>query len=203
VKLENPQPGSENRLYFVHTSRPIDSSRNFISRRPFQRGRGKVGHRDRDGSLGTQRLCNRDAASLFAEEIVNLVGDRRTDRIFLVGREHIEFLVQLLHHGFTDVTCRSALAGPNAGELTADIFVIPTAEREPQFTPLVARLGSALRPGGVLLIGAAVSPFATRIRTIQQVLHRNGFGFVRRRFDPLHLNLLCCRKLALAQSRAA
>ena len=79
--------------------------------------------------LGTQPGCSREIALLFAEEIIRSVGQKRTDRIFLVGCGHIELLVELVYHGFTEVTCGAALAGPNAGELAADIFVIPAAER--------------------------------------------------------------------------
>ena len=67
-------------------------------------------------NLTTQQSCNREIASLFAKEIINIVGRKRTDRLILVGCEHIELLVALAHHGFVDVACCTALIGPNPGK---------------------------------------------------------------------------------------
>jgi hypothetical protein len=154
-------------------------------------------------NLGTQPGCNRVIAALFAEEIIRLVGRKRTDRVFLVGCEHIELLVQLANHGFTNVTCGAALAGPSAGELTADIFVVPDIYREPEFTAALARLARYMGPSGVLLLGADASPFKTQLRQIQQVLLQRGFVFVHKHLDPVEVHLFCCRKRGAAQSRAA
>jgi hypothetical protein len=140
---------------------------------------------------------------LFADEVIKLVGTRRTDRIILIGCEHVELLVQLARTGFTDVTCRTALAGPNAGEMSADIIIAPTVDRQAELAAVLSRMGRSLRPGGVLILGTAATPFTNRTRQLQKLLIQHRFTFARRAVGPADLNLLCCRKLPMVQTHAA
>jgi hypothetical protein len=155
------------------------------------------------GSLITQKADTCETAMFFAEEISQCVGHRRDDRIFVVGGEHIELLVQLLHHGFTGVTCGAVLTGPNAGELAADIFVVPAIRSLPELAALAPRLARYLRPHGVLLLGARGSLITIRVRVIQQVLRQSGLVFERKRIEPVDMHLFRCRRTQAQQSQAA
>jgi hypothetical protein len=153
--------------------------------------------------LGSGQNCSRATAILLADEVIKRAGKRRTDRIIVIGCEHIELLVQLVRTGFIDVTCRSALGGPNAGEMSADIIIAPAADREAEPAAVISRMGHSLRSGGFLILVAAATPFRNRIRQLQRLLIQHGFTFSRRAVAPAHLNLLCCRKLPTIQTHAA
>jgi hypothetical protein len=140
---------------------------------------------------------------LLADEVIKLVGEKRTDRIILIGCEHIELLIQLAHTGFADVTCRSALAGPNAGEMSADIIIAPAVDRETELAAVLSRMGRSLRPDGVLILGTDATPFTNRTRQLQRLLIQHRFTFARKVVAPAHLTLLCCRKLPTLQTHAA
>jgi hypothetical protein len=107
------------------------------------------------GTLSTRQVCSRETASLLAQAIVKLVGRKRTGRVMLVGCQHIDLLIQLAQHGFVDVTCLAVLAGPNAGEMSADIIIAPAVDREPRLAAVLSRLGRGLRPDGVLFLPVA------------------------------------------------
>jgi hypothetical protein len=139
----------------------------------------------------------------IAEEIVKLVGSKRTGRVMVVGCEHIELLIELAHNGFADASCCAALAGPNGGEMSADIIVAPAVNREPKLAALLWRLESSLRPDGVLFLGTFGSRFSTRMRHMQDLLRRQGFVFVRMHLQAADLHVLCCRKLSALQTHAA
>jgi len=155
------------------------------------------------GNLSTRPVCTRKIASIFTEQVLKLAGRERTERVIVVGREHIELLIQLAQLGFVDVTCRDALRGPNAGEMAADIMVAPAVNREPKWTALLSRLERGLRPNGVLLLGIAGAGLTIQARHIRRFLLQRGFALV-----PVHpgradLHVLCCRKVPALQSQAA
>lgn len=155
------------------------------------------------GKLSTRQGCSCEIASLVAQEITKLVGSKRSDRVMIVGCEHIELLIQLAHQGFVDVTCRAALAGPNAGEMPADIIVAPAVHREPKLAALLSRLERGLRPDGVLLLGTAGAGLTTQVRQIRRFLIQHGFTFVRMHLEPADVHILCCRKVPALQAQAA
>ncbi|MBV8119624.1 MAG: hypothetical protein JO081_06780 [Alphaproteobacteria bacterium] len=151
----------------------------------------------------TQQVCSRYTASLLVEELVKRVGGRRTDRVIVVGCKHIELLIELAHNGFDHVCCRTALAGPNAGEMSADLIIIPAVDQEPELEALLGWLRGGLRPGGVLIFTTAAPQLTTRSRHIQKVLRQQGFTTVRRHLEPGGIQLLCCRKIPMLQQQAA
>jgi hypothetical protein len=153
--------------------------------------------------LSTRQACSREIASLLAQDIIKVVGGKRTDRVIVVGCEHIELLIQLAQHGFADVTCLAVMAGPNAGEMSADIIIAPAVDREPELAAVLSRLGRGLRPDGALFLGTAGSLIMTRMRQIQELLRRQGFALVRLHPQPADLQILCCRKLPALQAQAA
>jgi hypothetical protein len=157
---------------------------------------------DRDGNLSMQRTLSHEAASSLAEEITRLVDGRRIDRVIVVGCQQIELLVQLAHRGFADVTCRAGLAGPNAGELSADLIIVPAVDHEPRLTLLLSRVVRGLRPEGLLLLCIGASPFTTRVRQTRKALRQSGFEIVQRQ-EPSGLHVLCCRKIPALQMQAA
>jgi hypothetical protein len=159
-------------------------------------------HKTGTENLSVRHGCNREIASLFAQATINLVGSKRTDRITLVGREHIELLIQLAHCGFVDVMCRDALAGPNTGEMSADLIIAPGADRGPQLAALLSRLEHGLNPDGVLLLGAGEG-LSTRLRQIRKLLIERGFHYVDSYMKPTDIHLLCCRKFPVLQTQAA
>ena len=150
-----------------------------------------------------QQTLSHEATSNLAEEITRLVDGRRIDRVIVVGCQQIELLVQLAHRGFADVTCRAGLAGPNAGELSADLIIVPAIDREPRLTLLLSRLVRGLRPDGLLLLCTGASPFTARLQQTQKILRQNGFAIVRRQLEPATLQVLYCRKIAALQTQAA
>src|SRR5215510_7808010 len=97
------------------------------------------------GKLSTLEGRSRAIASLFTQEIIDLLGRKRTDRVILVGCEHIELLIELAHQGFVDVTCCTALAGPNAGEMSGDVIIAPNFDRAPNSVAALARIERGLR----------------------------------------------------------
>jgi hypothetical protein len=105
---------------------------------------------DRDGNLSTRPVCTREIASIFTEQILKFAGRERTEHVIVVGREHIELLIQLAQHGFVDVTCRDVLTGPNGGEMPADIIIAPAVNREPELAAVLSRLAHGLRTDGQL-----------------------------------------------------
>jgi hypothetical protein len=153
--------------------------------------------------LGTGQNCSRETAILLADEVIKRVGKKRTDRIIVIGCGHIELLIQLLRTGFIDVTCRSALRGPNAGEMSADIIIAPAADREAEPAAVLSRMARRLRSGGFLILATASTPFPSRTRQLQRLLIEHGFTFSRRAVAPAHLNLLCCRKVPAIRTHAA
>ena len=157
---------------------------------------------DRDGNLSMQRTLSHEAASNLAGEITRLVDGRRIDRVIVVGCQQIELLVQLAHRGFADVTCRAALAGPNAGEMSADLIIVLAVDHEPRLTSLLSRVLRCLRPGGLLLLCTSVSPFTTRVRQTQKVLRQSGFA-IDHRHELSGLHVLCCHKIPALQMQAA
>ena len=112
--------------------------------------------------MSTQHICSRETASDLVHEIVELLGNKRTGRAVVVGCEHLELLIQLVQHGFVDVTCCGMLAGPHAGETAVDIIIAPAADREPEFPAVLSRLTHGLRPDGVLFFGTAGALLMTR-----------------------------------------
>ena len=155
------------------------------------------------GNLSTRQVCSRETASLLAQAIVKLVGRKRTGRVMLVGCQHIDLLIQLAQHGFVDVTCLAVLAGPIAGEMSADIIIAPAVDREPRLAAVLSRLGRGLRPDGILFLGTAGSPMMTRIWQIQELLKQQGLAFVRTHLEPADIDLLCCRRIPALQAQAA
>jgi hypothetical protein len=153
--------------------------------------------------LSTRQICNREAMSDFVQEIAKLVGDKPTGHVIIVGCGHIELLVQLAQHGFADVTCCKGLAGPDAGEMSADIIIAPAADREPEFTAVLSRLTHRLRPEGLLILGTAGALIVTRVKQIQALLIQRRFAFTRTHLEPAGIDLWCCRKLPAAQACAA
>jgi hypothetical protein len=154
-------------------------------------------------NLSARHLCNRESASDFVREIVKLVGDKRAGRVILIGCEHIELLIQLAQHGFLDVTCCKGLAGPNAGEMSADIVIAPAADREPQFPAVLSRLTHGLQPDAILILGTAGALIMTRVKHIQALLIQRGFAFTRMHLEPAGVDLWCCRKVPASQAHAA
>jgi hypothetical protein len=153
--------------------------------------------------LRTQQVCNHEAASLFAETIMELVDRRRTDHVIVVGAQNIELVVQLARHGFLDVTCRSMLTGPTVGTRSAGIIIVPGVDRVPEWPAVVPRLARALRPGGVLVLRWSGSSSAVRLRQLQKLLSQHGFSFIRKHLEGLDLDVLCCRKAAAFAAEAA
>ena len=153
--------------------------------------------------MSTRQGCRREIATVFAEEILKLVGSKRTDRLVLVGCEHIELLIELVRYGFANVTCCTALTGPDAGEMSGDIIIAPAFDREPRSAAVLSRLEHSLRPGGVLLLGTGSTRLTTQTRQIEKLLVQHGFSFVRRHIEPAGLQVLCCRMVAASQAQAA
>jgi hypothetical protein len=149
-----------------------------------------------------QRTLSHEAASNLAEEITRLVDGRQIDRVIVVGCQHIELLAQLAHRGFADVTCRAGLAGPNAGEMSADLIIVPAVDHEPRLTLLLSRLVRSLRRDGLLLLCIGASPFTTRVRQTRKVLRQSGFEIAHRTETP-SLHVLCCHKIPALQMQAA
>jgi hypothetical protein len=104
---------------------------------------------------------------------------------------------------FVDVTCLAVLAGPIAGEMSADIIIAPAVDREPRLAAVLSRLGRGLRPDGILFLGTAGSPIMTRIWQIQELLKQQGLAFVRTHLEPADIDLLCCRRIPALQAQAA
>jgi len=153
--------------------------------------------------VSTQPVCTREIASIFTEEILKLASKERTGRVTIIGCEHIELLIELAQHGFVDVACRDALAGPHADEMAADIIVVPIANRKLESPAVLSRLSRGLRPGGVLFLGTAGTLLMTRKRQIQALLIQQGFAFTRIHVEPADIDLWCCRKIPVWQARAA
>jgi hypothetical protein len=154
--------------------------------------------------LGTQQDCSHDTAPLLVDEILRLIGGRKAGEVILVGCRNIELLLQLAHRGFDQVCCRTLLAGPNAGEMSADMIILPTVDQEPELEALLGRIRDCLRPGGVLIFTTeAPRRLTTRLRHIQKLLRQQGFVTVRRHLEPSGLQLLCCRKLPVLREQAA
>jgi hypothetical protein len=157
----------------------------------------------RMGRLSGCQVCSRETASLLADEIIKLVGRCRTERVILVGCQNIELLVQLAHGGFLDVTCRSALNGPNAGEMSADIIIVPAVDRQRELPMVLSRLSRSLCSGGIILLSTSSSQSETCLRRIQRVLRQHGFEIVGRHHESGDFDVLCGRKVPLARAKAA
>jgi hypothetical protein len=153
--------------------------------------------------LSARQVCTRKIASILTDQVIKLAGRERTGRVIIVGCEHIELLIQLAQHGFVDVTCRSLLIGPNAGEMTADIMIAPAVDREPELAAVLSRLAHGLRPDGALFLVTTSSLITTRMRQIQKLLKQSGFTFVRMHLAPADTELLYCRRISALQARAA
>ena len=153
--------------------------------------------------MSTRPVGTREIASIFTEQVLKLAGRERTERVIIVGREHIELLIQLAQVGFVAVTCRDALGGPNAGELTADIMVAPAVDRQQKWTALLPRLERGLRPDGVLLLGTAGAGLTTQARHIRRFLIQRGFAFVPLHSERTDVHVLSCRKVPALRSQAA
>jgi hypothetical protein len=146
--------------------------------------------------------CSRETASLFGREIVKLTGGVGEPRVLLVGPEHIELLVELLNRGFVDVSCRN-LAGPNAGELSADIIIAPEIGSEPELVKGGRSLQRALRPGGILLVGIPSSTSTLRDRLLRKLLREAGFALVRTQLPSTAIDVLCCRRVGAVERQTA
>jgi hypothetical protein len=152
--------------------------------------------------LSTRQGCSRETASLLAQHIMKLVGRIRTDRVIVVGCEHIELLIQLARQGFAEVTCLATMAAPNAGEMSADIIIAPAVDREPELAAVLSRLERGLRPDGVLFLSTAGS-LTTRMRQIQALLIQHGFAFVLTHLKPSDIHQWYCRKIPALPAQAA
>ena len=151
--------------------------------------------------MSTQSACNRATASLIVRDVLSH-GAASRDRVVVVGSDQIEVVVELAHHGFDEVACQSAQAGPGLGNETADIIIAPALDRDPSCIAALERFERALKPNGLLFLGAggALSP---RLRQIRNFLKQRGFTFTRAHFDAVDFGVYCCRKTAAAEARAA
>jgi hypothetical protein len=152
--------------------------------------------------MSTRQVGSRATASHLTEQLIKLAGAKLTDRVTVVGCERIEVLIELLGRGFVEVTCRSAMGGPNAGEAPADLIVAPAVHSEPELLAILWRLGRSLRPGGALLFGTADPRPAIWKRRLPQLMTQYGFVLARKH-DAAGVHIVCCRKLSTCQAQAA
>jgi hypothetical protein len=155
------------------------------------------------GNLSTQQVRSRKTDAPFAEAIISLIGGRQADPVIVVGPRHIELVVQLVYHGFLDVTCRSLLNGPSLGAGSAGIIIVPAADRVPERATVLPRLARALQPGGALFVCCSGGSSAVRLRQLQRLLRQRGIAFVRMRLKPQDLDVLCCHRAAAFAAEAA
>jgi hypothetical protein len=153
--------------------------------------------------MSTRQVGSRATASHLTEQLIKLAGAKHADRVTVVGCEQIEMLIELLGRGFVEVTCRSALGGPNSGEASADLIVAPAVHSEPELLAILSRLSRSLRPGGMLLLGMADRLPAVWKRPLPQLLTQCGFALVRKHIESTEVAILCCRKLSTCQAQAA
>jgi hypothetical protein len=158
---------------------------------------------DRDEGMGMSQTHGRDVASHLVKELITLAGARPTERVIVVGCEHIEVLIALAQRGFIEVACRTAASGPNAGEAPADLLVAPTVRSEAELLVILSRLNCCLRPGAALLFGTAGSLPAAWRKRLPKLLRQRGFVLVRRHIGSSGLHFLYCRKLPIWQDQAA
>ena len=149
--------------------------------------------------MSTNQGCNRETAAHLVHDMIELAGAEPSDSVTVIGCDHIELLLELATRGFRDVTCRRRGGGP-AGEEPADIVVAP-AISEKQLAEMLPRLNRAMRPHGALLISTAERSLPFSQRTYDFLAER-GFA-IARVAQPDGRTVLCCRKYAACQARAA
>jgi hypothetical protein len=149
--------------------------------------------------MSSNQGCNRGTAARFVRDMMELAAAKPSESVTVIGCDHIELLLELAARGFRDVTCRRPAGGP-ADEQPADIVVAP-AISEKELAETLPRLSRAMRPDGALLISTAERSLPFSQRTYDFLAER-GFA-IARVAQPDGRTVLCCRKYAACQARAA
>ena len=140
----------------------------------------------------------------LARRLVTASGARPADVVTIAGSGHIEILIELIRRGFSDVLCRSAVDGPHMATPPADVLLAPNVTSETDLDSVLKRLGSDLRPCGILAL--SIPPIFSSLdeRRLRRRLFECGFTAIERiagRGDAG--TLWCARKHAAAVRHAA
>jgi hypothetical protein len=115
----------------------------------------------------------------FAQEAVAASGARPGDNVTIAGRQNVEFVIDLMRRGFSNVLCQSAENGPHVSP-PADVLIAPDLKTEADLINVLTWLGRDLRPRGVLVTTCAWASTAFDERRLRRLFMDHGFMAVER-----------------------
>ncbi len=118
--------------------------------------------------------------SVVANELVTAAAAHPADKVIIAGAGHLELVIALLRHRFSNVDCLSPECGPHPRAGAADVVIAPAVRSEAELRHILHRFGCTLRPRGVLMVHEA-SPLDLRDeRLVRQIFFDAGFAAVER-----------------------
>jgi hypothetical protein len=103
--------------------------------------------------IDLDRRPNADMPGLV-DRFIQASGARLSDQIMIAGARNLDCLISLTRRGFARVICQSPERSPHVPNSRADVILAPAIANEAQLLDLLQHLGSALQPGGTVIIEA-------------------------------------------------
>ena len=152
-----------------------------------------------DTTTSGQRSCTR----ALAHQLICASHARPADNVTIAGTQHLEILIELIRHGVCHAQCCTVDHGPHTAMPPADILIAPNVRSDVELSNLLDRLGSELRPRGVLVFCCAPSDSVARDRNLRRVLIERGFATVERTAAHGDVGALWCAHKQPASLRHA
>jgi hypothetical protein len=152
--------------------------------------------------MSNVRSRNQEFVRSLVDQVIALSSARSVERVLILGREQIDFLIEFVNRGFKDATCVAAEGGSIAAESPVELALAPAIHSETELSAALSKMRRTLNPDGTLVIGTSelLQPWEQRLK---EMLMSKGFAFFRSVRSMEGRDLLCCRKLPFREAHAA
>ena len=152
--------------------------------------------------MSTDNRQRQSCTRALAHALIRVSHAQPTDNVTIAGAGHLELLVELMRDGYGHALCRSVDHGPHMARPPADILVAPNVRDESDLCNILQRLGSDLRPRGLIVFSCAQSD-TFGDRNLRRVLIERGFTAVERIAGEGNVGTLWCAHKRAASLRHA